>query len=123
MTAILIIDDDSSLRSMLTRMLERQHYRVYAAEGVEEGLNQLAQHRDIALVITDIVMPDVTGVEGIVTLQQRYPDMPVLAMSGGGRTLSRAFSLDSAKMAGADAILKKPFTQESLKAALEAIGV
>ncbi|WP_404375805.1 response regulator [Vreelandella aquamarina] len=123
MTAVLVIDDDSSLRNMLTRMLERQTYRVYTAESVEMGLDQLAQHRDIALVITDIVMPGLTGVEGIVEFHKRYPKLPILAMSGGSRTLSKEFSLDSAKLAGASAILPKPFTQEGLKLALEKIGV
>ncbi|MYL25115.1 response regulator [Vreelandella massiliensis] len=119
MTTILVIDDDSSVRSMLSRMLERQNYRVLTAESVDEGLEMLQQYRDIALVITDIVMPGRTGVEGVVAFHQRYPDLPVLAISGGSRTLSKEFSLDSAKLAGANALLPKPFTQENL---LEAIS-
>ncbi|XGA79781.1 response regulator [Halomonas sp. CH40] len=123
MTTVLIIDDDSALRSMLTRMLERLGYRVHSAESVESGLTHLEQHREIALVITDIVMPGRTGVEGVVEIHKRYPQLPVLAMSGGSRTLSKTFSLDSAKMAGANAILPKPFTQDELTRALAGLGI
>lgn len=114
MIHILLIDDDQDLRTMLSMLLSRENYQVTQVAGVDTGLQALTKHKDIQLVITDIMMPDKTGVEGIPEILKKMPNIKILAISGGGRTLDKGFSLQSARLVGAHALLEKPFSKEQL---------
>lgn len=114
---ILLIDDEEMVRKIVRKMLERMGHDVTEAENGRLGLEQL-QVGAFDLVITDIIMPEMEGVETLMTVRSRFPDVKVIAMSGGGRTGNIDF-LKAAEKLGASAILHKPFTLASLTAVLE----
>jgi CheY-like chemotaxis protein len=116
MSRILVVDDDDAFRSMLRRTLQRlEHHVIEAADG-EEAIEKLAAGI-FDLVITDIIMPNVEGIETIRTLRRTYPDLKVIAMSGGGRASNEVY-LNVAKAFGAFRVLSKPFTNDQLLAAI-----
>ncbi len=116
MARILIIDDEDELRSMLRRMLEQAGYEVTEAVNGAEGIKLYERDRP-DLIITDIIMPEKEGVETIIALRQADPNLPIIAISGGGRLEATDF-LTMAKKLGARHTLSKPFRRDQL---LEAV--
>lgn len=118
---ILVVDDEPGLLRLLTRMLESQgHVVVTAPDGVEA----LALVKDSAfdIVLTDIVMPEMEGVELIRKLRSGPASPKIVAMSGGGIVAGFDY-LEAAARLGADSTLSKPFTEAELTAALaRAVG-
>jgi CheY-like chemotaxis protein len=118
MARILLIDDDDPLRTMLALTLRHFGHTVTEARNGREGLDLFAQ-AGADLVITDIVMPEVEGIEVLRTLRTTRPPAKIIAMSGGGRG-NAADYLRIARQLGATQVLAKPFTNETLKAAVDA---
>lgn len=118
MAQILIIDDDSTIRAYLRAILEGEdgHHLQEARDG-DEGLRLYRSH-PFDLVITDILMPVKDGVELIMEMTEAKPSIPIIAMSGGGRGIDAAFSLEMAKDLGASFVLPKPFTPENVRSAV-----
>ncbi len=114
MTAILVVDDQKELRTMVRRVLTEAGYEVAEAEDGEAALAAF-RAQPPALVITDIIMPGKAGIEIIATMKREHPEVKVLAMSGGGRTHAMDF-LAIARKTGADAILEKPFRKSDFLA-------
>ena len=112
MARILLIDDEPQLRRTLTLALERAGHEVYCAGDGEEGIAFLTS-RQVDIVISDIMMPQKEGIETIIELRKLYPDIKVVAISGGGRTGNFGF-LKMAKKFGASHTLAKPFTMKAL---------
>lgn len=82
---VLLVDDDARLRDLGRRMFERAGDAVYTAATGREALTFLAARSDeVALVVTDLTMPDIGGLELIEIMATRYPDIPVMAISGYG---------------------------------------
>lgn len=104
---ILIIDDDPNVLSALQRGLQGAGHDVDIAPNGEEGLARL---RDTTpdLVITDIFMPTMDGLEVIYALRQEAPDVKIIAISGGGYE-GKLDLLYLAGRLGAKAVLRKPF--------------
>ena len=112
MARLLIVDDDNMVRAMLQQMLERAGYDVIAAKnGVEAEL--ICSQKKPNLVITDIVMPEKEGLELIRDLKLMFPDIKLIAISGGGRISSDDY-LTIARGLGAIYTLKKPISQVEL---------
>jgi DNA-binding NtrC family response regulator len=109
MADILIIDDDDRLRRLLTRILNGAGHTVREAENGRLGIAEF-QRQQPALVISDIVMPDIEGIETILTLRRDAPDMPIIAISGGSDPLY----LQAAAKLGASAALEKPFAADDM---------
>lgn len=78
---ILVVDDEPSIRGQLSRLYEQSEYRVETAGSAEDALKHLAQG-GVDFVITDIKLPGMSGDELIATMQERYPDVPVIAITG-----------------------------------------
>lgn len=116
MATILIIDDEPDVRTAVRRVLERSDYAVLEAGDGKEALS-LAAERGCDLVITDINMPEMDGIEVIMTLAERNPGLPVIAISGGGK-LPKELLLSSAGLLGAVTTLSKPFEMSELLAAV-----
>ena len=114
---ILLIDDEQMVRKIVRKMLERSGHEVTEAENGRLGLEQL-KTGTFDLVITDIIMPEMEGVETLMMVRELYPNIKVIAMSGGGRTGNIDF-LSTAEKLGASAILHKPFTLAALTGAIE----
>ena len=120
MTSALIIDDDRLFRSTLKKMFEKAGYQVQTAADGEEGL-ELYRTYEFDLVITDIIMPVMEGIETILKLREMNPDLKIIAMSGGGKLMAEAY-LKTASLLKVNAILKKPFTFKELEETLESLN-
>lgn len=118
MSKILVVDDDAQMRSMISQMLSREGYTVITAENGKDAIARYRQQR-ADLVLLDILMPEMDGIEATMHLKREFPAICILAMSGGRRALSPQFNLDSAQVLGVNATLAKPFTREQLLRAVK----
>jgi CheY-like chemotaxis protein len=109
---ILIVDDDELMRDMLVQLMQRHGYTATSASNGAEALNHLAQGT-YSLIITDIVMPDMEGLEFIMQLKKSHPALPIIAISGGAR-VSPEHYLDLARQFGARYCFTKPLENELL---------
>jgi two-component system chemotaxis response regulator CheY len=109
---ILVIDDDAFVRQALTQILESGGYEVQCAPEGRQGLRAFKKRRP-DLVISDIIMPTMEGLETVMELRILSRDCPIIAISGGG-CFGRADFLVVAKQLGATATLSKPFEQADL---------
>ena len=116
---ILIIEDDEQARMFAVKALERAGHDV-TAQGDGAGLNQTLEARCPDLVMTDLFMPNVDGFESIRILAARWPQVAVLAVTGGGPgSLSLPTTyLTMARALGVDAVLGKPYTLAQLAASI-----
>ena len=110
MTSILIVDDDADFSEALQDSLSMllSHYQFITC-GKSSQVFDLIYSLPASLVITDMIMPDVEGIEIITRLKQEMPDIPIIAMSGGGRVGGSNY-LILADALGADAIFDKPLS-------------
>ncbi|MBR9990875.1 MAG: response regulator [Gemmatimonadetes bacterium] len=116
MASVLIIDDDSGIRTLVRSVLERAGHTVdEASDGAEGMMRYRVAPAD--LVITDVFMPGQDGIETIQQLRDEFPDVRILAISGGSAAGPRG-TLTDARMLGADATLAKPFTIEEFTTAV-----
>jgi len=115
---ILVIDDDSQVRSMLRGILEDEGYDVSVAIDGEDGVRQFLE-QPCPLVITDIVMPKMEGVEVMNVLSKCVPTPKIIAISGGSRDTTASQNLHIAGQLGAAATLKKPVMYNDLIGAVE----
>jgi CheY-like chemotaxis protein len=108
MSRILIADDDEDLRTMLSIVLEGAGYEVEAVPDGERAI-RAQEERPADVLITDLFMPVRDGMETVAFFRSHYPDMPIIAISGGGYTGQKTDHLSVARAAGADFSLRKPF--------------
>jgi CheY-like chemotaxis protein len=121
MARILIIDDESQIRSMLRLMLERVGYEIAEAPDGIEGIRQYREN-PADLIITDLIMPNKDGIGMIIDLKKEFPKVKIIAMSGGGVNRPEGY-LDGAKKLGATRTLTKPIDREEmLKAVKETLN-
>jgi DNA-binding NtrC family response regulator len=119
MERILIIDDEQQIRSMLRLMLERDGYEVVEAPDGIEGIRAYRQ-KPTDLIITDLIMPNKDGIGMIIELQKEFPDVKIIAMSGGGLNKPDGY-LKGAKKLGAACTLTKPIDREKMLRAVKNI--
>ena len=112
MARILIIDDDTAVRTTVRHILERAGYETLEASDGRAGI-RLLDGAD--LVITDLLMPEMDGVDLLGAIRKGRHTMPVIAMSGGGKVDPKNY-LEVAKALGAFATITKPFELEHLLA-------
>lgn len=117
MTRVLVIDDDPLVRATLRAILDAAGFEVVLASDGLDGLAEFKRRR-ADLVITDIVMPDMEGIETIRQLRAHEPPVPILAISGGGRGVPLDY-LRMAQQLGATASLSKPFEADEFLAAVD----
>ena len=117
MAKILIIDDDDKFRTMLRQLLERNGHEIKEASGGKEGI-KLYRENPTDLIITDLIMPGKDGIETIQEFKKDFPDIKIIAISGGGRLGPQDY-LHIAKMLGAQKTLTKPIELPELLKAIE----
>jgi CheY-like chemotaxis protein len=116
MAKILVFDDEPSILLMIKKMLEKAGHEVDIALNGREGM-ELFEKNKPDLLITDIIMPEKEGLETILELRKKYPELKIIAISGGGRIGPEGY-LPSAKRLGADMVFQKPLVQKEFMQAV-----
>lgn len=119
MARILIIDDDIAMRHALKSALERHGYQVAEASDGRRGL-EIYGETVFDLVVTDIIMPGMEGLETVLALKKFTPGLKIIAMSAGGKGDANDY-LEMAGRFGATRTLRKPFTASEFIEAVEAV--
>ena len=114
---VLVVDDEERLRRSLTLALSLCGFRTSMAGNGLEALEFMASG-PVDVVVTDLFMPDMDGVQVITEVRRRWPGVLVIAISGGGAYPGGEEILWLASQAGADRVLSKPVTAEQLADAI-----
>ncbi len=108
---LLIIDDSKEVLSVLNRFFSKKKFDVISASDGLDGLKLLeTETHGIDLVITDLVMPNISGIGVISIIKRKFPDIPVVAITGWGEHPEAL-----ATEAQADLVLEKPFELTELE--------
>ena len=114
--SVLVVDDEELLRDLLTSMLRRDGYRALVASDGVEALEVMAEESP-ALVIADVYMPNMGGIELLDRIRKTHPGTPVLLVSG-----RPSFDLRRrAKESGAAGLVTKPFKNDEVRATISSI--
>jgi DNA-binding response OmpR family regulator len=111
---LLVVDDEERIRKLLSASLGREGYEVVLADGADAAFREVAA-AEFDLVVMDLNMPGMNGLEGIRSIRLVKPDQPVLVLTGYSSDRIREQAIE----AGADECLFKPARQEDLLAAVE----
>ncbi len=120
MAHILLVDDEAGVRKSLATFLRGCGHEVRAAAN---GIEALAALREspVDVVVTDINMPDMDGMEFMMALRRTGSNVGVIAMSGGG-VFEKGMLLESVAALGADVTLEKPLDLSELRSAIDALA-
>lgn len=110
---VLVVDDHAHAREVISRLLEAEGYKVVNASNGGEAIAELERNGNIGAVVTDVTMPDMTGVELAYHVKDNYPGLPIAIVSGDIGELERSVIA----RAGVP-FLKKPVHAEALYAAI-----
>jgi CheY-like chemotaxis protein len=122
MHSILVIDDEVDVRDGIKRVLERAGFSVRTVDNAVDAILELGR-APADVVITDIIMPKMNGVDAIEAILKEFPAVGIIAISGGGNfdvsgyqpsSITTTAYLAAAKQAGAHSILTKPFESREL---------
>jgi DNA-binding NtrC family response regulator len=116
MKSVLIVDDDLAVLDIARRMLTAAGYEVLQADNGKTALASYSE-RPTDVVVTDVVMPEMEGLETIRELRRLDPHARIVAMTGADPQFASTY-LAMAGRFGALEILRKPFTKEQLLAAV-----
>ena len=107
---ILVVDNDADIRALLSELLSEEGYEVTTASGGRQAISILDQDR-FDLIITDIMMPEVNGMEVLLAARQIDPECPVIMITGypSAETIERLTTL------GASDYITKPFSADMIK--------
>ena len=111
MAQILIVEDNLEMLEILRRALEAKGYEVDVAAGGQAGLDAYNK-KQFDVVVTDIVMPGVDGLEFVKAVRNIDKTTKIIAISGGGADMEASYALNVADIYGADVELYKPFSLE-----------
>jgi CheY-like chemotaxis protein len=119
MKRILVVDDESAIRKLFIRHLEGRGYVVIEASNGKEGLKRYREN-PADLIVTDIVMPEKEGIGMMMELRREFPDLKVIAISGGGLNDPGSY-LETAKYLGALHTFTKPLDWPELLTAVDEV--
>jgi CheY-like chemotaxis protein len=111
-----VIDDDVTIQLVFSQFLTSLGHEIMQAENGKEGMSMIQETRP-DLVITDIMMPEMDGLEILMQLRSTHDSVPVIAISGGMRSLPVNF-LQQAKLFGARYVFEKPVPLDVLRNAV-----
>lgn len=112
---VLIVDDQESMREMLSDLLDMMGHKAEAVEGGSQALEHLAE-KTVDLVITDLNMPEMDGMELMKRIKEKTPDLPVIVITGYGTFHTEKQVLSN----GADGYIPKPCTINRVQATVNA---
>ena len=113
MSSVLIVEDRADVRLALRYMLEAHDYRVAEAADGAEALAYVATE-PVDVILTDLYMPQMDGLSLVRALRKSQAVGPRIIAMSGSPNLGKEAALDAAKVLGADAVLRKPFSREQL---------
>jgi DNA-binding NtrC family response regulator len=112
---ILIIDDDPNLLEVLTEYLARNNFEVVCSSDGMEGLERIETDPiGFDLIITDIIMPCISGIGLLKIIKDKYQRIPVIAMTGAGHIAE-----ETSKEEKADVVIFKPFKLIEIKSTID----
>ena len=114
---ILVIEDDNFVQNMLKQTFERAGYDVATAANGRIGI-KLYRDNPFDVVVTDLIMPDMEGIETITNLRKSHPEVKIIAISGGGRNRPDDY-LHLAEKLGAARTFSKPVDRQELLDAVQ----
>ena len=116
MATILIIDDHEAFRILIRKILSRDGHEVKEAENGKSGL-RLYQRDPTPIVITDIFMPEMDGLEFMREIREFNPEVKLVVISGGGMVRTKEAFLFAGEL-GADRVFTKPFEAREFQVAI-----
>lgn len=114
MARVLVVDDDELVRFLVREVLESAGHEVITANNGAEALEVL-QDSLVDVVLLDILMPTVDGVEFLIQHRANFCSVPVIAMSGGGKFVDLDYLQKVMRFLGARSFIAKPFTSSTLE--------
>ena len=114
----IVADDVPEILDSVTKILERAGYTVRTAQSGREAVEFLRAN-PCDLLVTDMLMPEMDGIELILEVKRTKHATRILAISGGGRTVTSDYCVNLAKALGAHATLMKPFNRVQFLAAVD----
>ncbi len=117
MRAVLIVEDDEGLRTTLQRVLKRHGYRTFGVKSAEEALDLLSKHLEVHVIITDMLLPGMDGLQLLAEVKEQWPNIEVVVMTGYATVRNAVASIKQ----GAFDYLTKPFDQSELLSVLDKI--
>lgn len=117
MAKVLVVDDEAPIRGLICKILRKDGHEVLEAENGQVACTLFADS-EIDLIVTDLVMPEKNGIEMIIELKKSHPRVKVIAVSGGVGFTGYFDLLSVARLLGAKHIIKKPFTVDDIRAAV-----
>ena len=117
---ILIVDDSRTIRQQVGFTLTKEGFEVVEAEDGQDGLNKLQANTDISMIVSDVNMPNMGGLEMVEAIRQieQFKFLPIIMLTNE----SRGDKVDRAKKAGASGWLVKPFNPEQLVGAVKKLA-
>jgi len=119
-STILLVEDELLLREGVQEVLEVNGYKVIGAGDGLEALEWLEQVT-VSLIISDLVMPNMNGVDFVREVRLKHPDLPIIVASGSPGSVMKRLGIDSIQVPGATACIMKPFKGADLVALIERV--
>ncbi|PCJ52234.1 MAG: hypothetical protein COA79_24205 [Planctomycetota bacterium] len=116
---ILVTDDNKSVRNIVSDILTSYDYTTVKSANGKEALVELHKQH-FSLLITDILMPEMDGIELSFKVRKMYPNLKTIGMTGGGKTVSKSSTTDLSKSCFTS-FLSKPFSEEELIIGVEQV--
>ncbi len=120
MAHILVIDDDADIHFILKEFFTHEGHLVDSAGDGKAGLRLVELNR-YDLVITDVIMPEMNGLEVITAIKRNFPDIRIVALTGGTAKIGKDLLLSTANLMRADRVIAKPLDLKTLKAAVNEV--
>jgi len=106
-TYVLLIEDDRAVLRSIVRLLRSRAYRVLTAQSGADSLRVIEEHTDVDVVLIDIVLPDMSGMQVAALIETKHPNTPVIFATGVG-------NVGELKGIEEGRLLRKPFTERDL---------
>src|SRR5687768_15709292 len=104
MARVLVVEDEPPIRLLITTILKQNRHEVVEASNGADALLALDQSPNFDLIVTDILMPEMDGIQMIISVRERFPDLPILVMAASKDPIMEALAR------GANTYLMKPFS-------------
>ncbi len=119
-STVLLVEDELLLREGVQEVLEVHGYKVMVAGDGAEALALLG-HTPVSLIISDLVMPNMNGVDFVQRVRQQFPKLPIIVASGSPGAVMKRLGIDSIQVPGATACIMKPFKSAELLALVKQV--